>query len=253
MSDHAPLRPGYVSAAVRVLVVCLVFPGVPVGFMIPRLLGQVQRVQDVAWGVALGWAAVVAVVMTGVWWLAGGRARFASFADPFSDGDRGPVVLSGELEWRDLVRALWAQVRPRPLFAVLGALILAMALALPALSLQRNGFSWRDLLALLGIIAFVGHFVLYVPIRLYLRFRRNPLLHGRVSYRVDGDGVRATSSYGQSDLPWEVFQRWRDGSGVAIVYVRGGPAVFVPLRLAASDEDRDLVRQLLRHKLGAAA
>lgn len=64
---------------------------------------------------------------------------------------------------------------------------------------------------------------------------------------IDDEGVRTSSEFGNSNLPWQNIFKAAEGKKAYYVYIAKGQAFFIPKRLMSADEEETLQALLKRH------
>ena len=139
---------------------------------------------------------------------------------PAKDGDS--AAIGGQLAEADYVAAQFLHLRPRPVFAVAGILMLALA----------AGALWRHftftLLACLLLFGF--HFGFWLPHRSRRLFRQYQALADPVAVEVRADGVFFRRPTGEGLLPWTHVRKWRHSRTLVLLYPADNVFHLVPRR-----------------------
>src|SRR5690242_11836458 len=127
------------------------------------------------------------------------------------DATRESIVCEGIQQPSDAMDVLLLHVKPRPVFAVLGSLLLVGAVAVCVVSLRAKDPSYLmpSLLAYLALHAFV-----YVPWSVRRRSNQNPLRGLSSRCEATNSGLTFSSERGQVRLLWSDFRRWRSNAKV---------------------------------------
>jgi hypothetical protein len=126
---------------------------------------------------------------------------------------------SGELTERDYVRAMWLHLRPRPLFAVFGVVLLAafaLALLHTAVELVRGERLPTEYLVPAAAMAGA---VVWMYRAWIGAIRRHPLFRGTYRLVLTDEGIISElSERASSECRWDVYTAWREGPDVFVLY-----------------------------------
>lgn len=150
--------------------------------------------------------------------------------------------IQGWLKEADHVAAQWLHIRPRPIFAIIGIMLLGVALA--ALYASR---SWSIGLALLfvSLILFV-----YMPFKARRQFREYKALSERTVIELRDDGIYIRRENGEGLVPWSHLIKWRSNDKLLLLYPTS--QLFYPLPshfFQSSESFHDFVA-LVKTRLG---
>lgn len=103
------------------------------------------------------------------------------------------------------------------------------------------------------IFGFLGYFItLYIvsPWQAKRHYRKYKSIQKPVSIELVDGGFTITSDSGQGNAKWENLLKWRENNKYVLVYL--APKIFymIPKRIEESGFDMELLRLLLREKLG---
>ena len=131
------------------------------------------------------------------------------------DATRESIVCEGIQRPSDAMDVLLLNVKPRPVFAVLGSLMLMGALVVCVVSLRAKEPSYLlpSLLVYLALYAFV-----YVPWNVRRLASQNPLKGLSSRCEVTDAGLTFSSERGQLRMLWTDFRRWRCNAKVTLLY-----------------------------------
>ena len=156
------------------------------------------------------------------------------------------MILSakGTLRETDFVTAQFLHIKPRPLFAVLGLIILALFIWVSFYAPSVSFFAWLGLL--------VAYFALYLPWCAKRNYRNYKAAHQPITIDVLDDGIHVTTENGAAHIPWDHILKWRRNSTLIVFY--SSPVLFhiVPGRFFENEEEIEVLATLLGEKVGCA-
>lgn len=166
------------------------------------------------------------------------------------------IELEGKLESDDYVRAVYLNMRPRRVYAILGFLVLGAFLWAAWYSFFGNGASKGGLTnyGFLAVTAYlVLYFFVYVPWKTRRTFRQQKSLQRRITWNFDDSGLGIESETGQGRIPWADIHKWKENDHLYLLYVSDALYYMIPKRLFSSTDDVGSVRTLLLSQVGAAS
>lgn len=123
-----------------------------------------------------------------------------------------------QLLWGDYLAASYLNLRPRPLFATLGALLLLLGVWAAARDLSRAG-GGRDALIILAAFAYLGaSFFVYLPLKIRRIYRQQRSLQVASELDFGGQGITVTSEMGLARLAWDDFVKWKENRRLIVLY-----------------------------------
>jgi len=166
------------------------------------------------------------------------------------------MELKGRIAVEDLMTAQWVHVRPRRSFAVVGILLLGLAVFVWADSLVwrrqwlTNPMNWAlpSVLAYLAFCAFI-----WTPRKIRQSYCQRKDLHHDISMVVTNAGVASHTERGNSMKPWSDYLKWKEGKSVFLLYLSDQMFQMVPKRFFATHEDIDAFRSMVRHSIADKA
>jgi len=117
------------------------------------------------------------------------------------------ISVTGTMTWRDSLAAYLLLIRPRRSYAIVGVLLLFIAMVLQM-------FEWTRYIqtgagrpyVLISILLFLAlNLGVYLPWHHYRAFRRSKLLGLPIEYRIDESGIQIHTQFGNSTIPWQVI------------------------------------------------
>jgi YcxB-like protein len=154
------------------------------------------------------------------------------------------VSIQGSIQEADYLAALRLHRKPRPAFAVVGILLLAVALA--ALYTSRS-VPLGMALAFLLLIFFV-----YEPLKAKRVFRQYKALSEPTTVELRNDGLFFKRETGEGLVPWSHVIKWRSNDELLLLYPASGLFYLLPSHFFPSSEAFKEFVTRVRSKLGKA-
>lgn len=162
-----------------------------------------------------------------------------------------------QLKPEDYVRANFLNIRPRPIFKLVGLVFLILTISI-------LGISFFQLLAgkdktlipfvIAGCLAYLAfYFGFRLPQRLKKIFRQQKSLHSPYSIEVNDDLIFVKAETGESRLPWNHFIKWKENKPLITLYQSDILLHIIPKRCFASPDELGQFRELLIKKIGQAS
>ena len=140
------------------------------------------------------------------------------------------MEVRGTLSEQDLKSAAWLHLKPRPFFAVLGLIVLALLLW----ALWFSFFSskpvpaWAKWGLVAGLIYLLSYYFIYVPLYLKRRYRQYKALHKEQVLSPTESGLTIATDNTNGTVPWTDFIGWKESSSLFMLYVADGMYNVVP-------------------------
>src|SRR5882672_5164505 len=158
------------------------------------------------------------------------------------------VEITGTFTWRDSLRAFWLSMRPRPVFAVVGICLGALAIGLLLVEWRafiRDGTGHPGGLTYsLLVLLFV--FLLYYPWKHYRAFKKSRTLSMPVTFRFERNAITISTELMTAKCPWSEFVSARENSHLYLLRDVAGQAIPIPKRFANTHEIARAVHEQLR-------
>ena len=160
------------------------------------------------------------------------------------------ITVRQEIRPEDYRRAVYLHLRPRPVFAVAGILMLALAV-LALVLMIRSHPPWDPItLVLPGCLAyFAVYFFVMIPWQANKQFKQNRFLAHVAEFRIDAAGLRSQSDLGSMEIPWDHLHKWKESQRLILLYPTDATYLIFPRRLFAPaewEEFRALTAQHLK-------
>ena len=160
------------------------------------------------------------------------------------------IEAKGVFQSSDYVRAQYLHTRPRPVYKVLGAIVLALFLWAAWHSLTSGDFGVFDLLFLATAVLLILNFTVYLPWKTRRIYRQQKALQRELAYKFDDDGVSVTNENGQSLTPWDDYLKWKQNDNLILLYLSDCMYHMLPNRFFSNANEVDGLREILRSRIG---
>ena len=160
------------------------------------------------------------------------------------------IEIAGMYEPSDYVRAQYLHIRPRPVYKVLGVLVLALFFWAAWLVITDDEIDGLDFLFLAMILALILNFTVYIPWKTRRVFNQQKALHRELVFKFDDSGISVTNENGQSTTPWDDYLRWKQNDQLALLYMSDCLYHMVPKRFFSDPADADRLIELVTMRIG---
>lgn len=151
--------------------------------------------------------------------------------------------IQGSLKEADFLAAQRLHAKPRPVFAVIGVLLVILALVTLYLS-----HSW----SLGAALAFLLLFFVYEPFRARRLFRQYKALSEPTTVEPRDDGLYFKRENGEGLVPWSQVIKWRSNDKVLLLYPASGFFYLLPSHFFQNVDAFEEFVRLVEGKLGRA-
>ena len=160
------------------------------------------------------------------------------------------IAIRQEIRPEDYRRAVYLHLRPRPVFAVAGVLMLALVV-LALVLMIRSHPPWDPIMLVLpGCLVYLAVvFFVLIPWRATKQFKQNRFLAHATDYRIDETGLLVQSDLGTTKIPWDHLHKWKENKRLILLYPTDATYFLFPRRLFTSaewEEFRTLAAQHLK-------
>jgi hypothetical protein len=136
----------------------------------------------------------------------------------------------------DYRRAAFLHLRPRPVIAIAGILILALFLLALGLKLATPNRWDRSTFVLLGLLLYlVLYFFVLVPQCANRSFVQNRFRQDHGQCDIDDTGLHTRSDLGAAQIPWDHLHKWKEGRSMVLLYLSDTLYLIFPKRLFKSE------------------
>lgn len=156
------------------------------------------------------------------------------------------MFAQGQLKEDDYVAAQFLHLRPRPVFFVIGIILLVLYALVLVIALF-NGF--YDLLYSILLIGLGGFFLQFQSKRL---FRQYKALSEPVTMEVREDGLFFKRTNGEGLVPWSHIHKWRNNKRLVLLYPAGNVFHMIPSHFFVDSDAFQAFISTLGTKLGNA-
>lgn len=152
--------------------------------------------------------------------------------------------VQGVLTLADYMAAQRLHLKPRPIFAIIGAALILVALA--AMFLAP---SWELGIAL-AVMA--GMFFVYLPLKARWTFKQFKALSEPMALEVREAGLFFKSTNAEGLVPWSHIAKWRRSSTLMLLYPASGFFYMVPSSFFSGQVEFLEFANVVEAKLGRA-
>lgn len=155
----------------------------------------------------------------------------------------------------DYLDAVRLGIRPRPVLAVIGGVLVLLGLvglALIVRSVLQGRAGWNEAIGIFALGFLPFWYWLYLPWwvnRMYLQHRS---LHEPYSVALEDQGLRFQTPNAEALLPWQHLHRWRESRSVFALYQSDALFHIIPKRCFASPFTEEVLREALLQNAGPA-
>ena len=159
------------------------------------------------------------------------------------------IEVTGTLQPSDYVRAQFLNLRPRPVYKFVGAIILAAALWAGWYSFSQSDIGVLDYLFVAAILFLILNFAVYLPWKTRRIYRQQKAMQRELTYRFDDSGVFASNENGQSTTPWQDYLKWKQNDHMILLYFSDCMYHMIPRTLFDRPADFDKLLELVHRKI----
>lgn len=152
------------------------------------------------------------------------------------------LSVHGSIKEADYVAAQWLHIKPRPVFAVGGSLLLLLFLAV--LIVAPN---WE---LPLGLAVVASTLFIYTPYKARQAFRQYKALAEPVSIEVRDDGLFFKRTTGEGLVPWSHVMKWRHNRKLLLLYPTTHLFYLIPAHFFESSAAFMNFASLIETKIG---
>lgn len=166
------------------------------------------------------------------------------------------IELTGKLEAKDYVRAQYLHIRPRPVFKIVGTLLLLLLGWAIWYSYWGGGsgdLTAYDLMLPGAVVYLVSNYYVYIPWKARRIFAQQKSFHRDAQSKFDDAGLAASSEVGEVTIPWSDYLKWKENGHMFLLYFSEPSFQMIPKRHFATSGDIKGFRRLLESKIGRSA
>ena len=153
------------------------------------------------------------------------------------------MIVHGQISEKDFISSQFLYMRPRPIFAAIGVLILCLSFW----ALWAGG----SIFLLGSLVALVSWF-LYIPFKSKRTYRQYKAMSEPVQMEVRDDGLFFKRENGEGLVPWAHIVKWRCNSRIILLYPTNSLFYMVPSSFFNNVESYQSFQQLLKTRIGNA-
>lgn len=152
--------------------------------------------------------------------------------------------IEGKVRESDYICSQYLHLRPHPLLAVLGLLMLALFVWVLIVSP-----SW----VMAGVTAYIVLWPLvFIPWRAKRTFKQYKALSEPVSVEVRDDGLFFRRNSGEGLVPWSHIVKWRKSNRLILLYPASNIFHLIPSHFFSSSEAYSAFAEKVKDKVGKA-
>ena len=157
-------------------------------------------------------------------------------------------MIKGTCTPDDLVNASWVHLRPRPVIAVAGGLVLVLFFWALWMAFTREpppDPAWLPW-SMVGIATYLAlMFGVGIPWRCRRTWRQRKDLQRACWFVASSAGLRSASESVQADKPWSDFLKWKEGRHVFLLYMSDHMYQAIPKRFFSSQDELVAFREFV--------
>lgn len=154
------------------------------------------------------------------------------------------MVIQGQLKEHDYVAAQFVHMRPRPIFAFIGILLLGLAIWA-----MLNG----ALLILSIVIIYLAFSYLFlIPFKAKKVFKQYKALSDPVKVSIEDNGLYFKRDNGEGLVTWPEIIKWRHNKKIILLYPASNVFYLLASHLFESEESFAKFKSILEEKCGKA-
>ena len=161
------------------------------------------------------------------------------------------MQFSGALTLSDVRSGLWLHIAPRRSMAILGAVILALAVGSFALMLMIPGVSddWMVWLLPFAILYLSVYFFVLVPYRIKKSYSQHKALQRVVTFTTADEGLAFANENATGRVPWTDFRKWKENHKIFLLYITDQRFYVVPKRFFSRPADSEEFSAILKTRI----
>ncbi len=162
------------------------------------------------------------------------------------------IEIEGQLTEKEHTAAQWLNLKPRPVFAIAGVLLVILSLIVLWLSFlgpysHQAGTARWAVLAFLGYLLF--HWTFVLPMKWRRIYRQQLSLQKPYKLEITEQGISGQTDNMQGTNSWSDYIRWKEGNGVFLLYWSDALFQVIPLRFFSTGEQVEEFRNILCEKV----
>ena len=166
------------------------------------------------------------------------------------------IELNIALKPSDYVQSQFLHFRPRPVWAIVGTLLLLLLLwAIYHTwqeAIETGEYSISFWIFIGFIIYLIGYFFVFIPLQARRIFKQQKAFHIPFTIFFNDNGIDSKSDLGDVNIPWSHIIRWKENDKLFLLYHSDVIFQFIPKRLIAEEDTVNKLRSLFSAKVGKA-
>jgi YcxB-like protein len=158
-----------------------------------------------------------------------------------------------QITYDDYKAALILHMRPRRglrvvVYCILGLFVIGLVII--SYRLFQGWADSKDVIFIGCILYIAAYFCIFLPYRCRKLYRQQKVLHQPLEYEFSQEAFVICTAFGNSTLPWKLFQKWKEGKGMFLIYQTDVMFHAIPKRIFREKEEEQTVRQALFKAIG---
>jgi YcxB-like protein len=158
--------------------------------------------------------------------------------------DMETMEIHGQIKEKDYVAAQFVHVRPRPLLAVFGILLLAAAV--------WAMFNGSGTIIGAALAYFSLYFLIFIPYSAKKNYRLYQAISDPVTVTIQEGGINFKRENAEGLVKWSEIVKWRQSKNLILLYPTNNVFYLLPSHLFSSEDRFDEFKLLLTSKCGNA-
>jgi hypothetical protein len=166
------------------------------------------------------------------------------------------LQITGTYTIKDLEAAAWVHIRLRRSFAILGLLLIAVALFILGyafFSSRPTSLGWGLWVLVAGLLYIVLFLCFGIPFNARRMYKQRKDLQRECTFSVSELGLHFSTEGMAGTKPWTDYLSWKEGKDTVLIYIADNLYQMIPKRFFTSDADLQAFRQYLSQRVKAAA
>ncbi len=159
---------------------------------------------------------------------------------------------TGQISEQDFVAVQWLHLRLRPVFRVLGLLLLVLWFSALISKFLQGLESPVERVFGFATVYCVLMFGFFIPRKWKKTYREYKLIKEPFEWGFAEDKILSKTERGEAFLEWDVFIKWREGKKFILLYQASNMMNIIPKDGFESEEDLNGAMKLFREKIGKA-
>lgn len=154
------------------------------------------------------------------------------------------LVIHGQIKEEDYVAAQFVHIRPRPLFAVVGILLVLSAIL--------TVFIAGSVIVGAALAYFMLYFLVFIPYSARKNYRLYKAISEPVTVTIQEDGIFFKREGGEGLMKWSEIVKWRPSKKLVLLYPTNNLFYLLPSHIFSQESGFEAFKKLLEEKCGSA-